>query len=91
MLLRDGVALFAAVLMLVLIRVVLCRTVWHSVMPRLSGARGWYPEGSHLHGDRAPGGEAVALFLAPRVYLGRLCSPELLLPLQRVQGVLTQL
>lgn len=66
-------------------RVVLCRT------GAFRDAGGWYPEGSGLHGDGAPGGEATALFLAPRVYLGRHCSPALLLPLQRVQGVLTLL
>lgn len=45
--------------MLVPIRVVLCRT------GAFRDAGGWYPEGSGLHGDGAPGGEATALFLAP--------------------------
>lgn len=40
-LLRDGGALSAAVLMLVLIRVAPCRTVALSDSEDLSGARGW--------------------------------------------------
>lgn len=45
-LLRDGGALSAALLTLVLIRVALCRSVALGDAEELSGARGWYPGGA---------------------------------------------